>query len=225
MKLTLFFYLRLSGFCSEPVRLVGGASRCAGTLEVKQTEWRPVVDFDWTLKEAAAACRELDCGSAVSTGSRKESSRRPAWWINTDCVQSGSALRTDCAASPVRPSSSIVELTCSGKSISDIIYDSNMFFLCLSDSRGFIGLNCKLIQDDIILKGREVSLFLEAHCFKLRQSAPLINLLWFTHTPAVLLSSSVTSTLQATATVLINIVAAAASTNKQLFANKFNIST
>ena len=36
-----------------------------------------------------------------------------------------------------------------------------------------IGLNCKLIQDDGILKGREVSLFLEAHCFKLRQSAAL----------------------------------------------------
>ncbi|XP_035854978.1 scavenger receptor cysteine-rich type 1 protein M130-like [Sander lucioperca] len=49
--------------CSEPdaVRLVGGASRCRGTLEVKhEGEWRPVSNYysDWTLKAAAAACRE-----------------------------------------------------------------------------------------------------------------------------------------------------------------------
>ncbi|XP_067440149.1 scavenger receptor cysteine-rich type 1 protein M130-like [Thunnus thynnus] len=112
--------------CSEPVRLVGGASRCAGTLEVKRIEWRPVWDSDWTLKEAAAACRDLDCGSAVSTGSRNEASYRSVWSISPYCVQSGSALR-DCAVSLPFSSSSIVELTCSGKSISDIIYDSNIF--------------------------------------------------------------------------------------------------
>ncbi|XP_067458796.1 uncharacterized protein [Thunnus thynnus] len=110
--------------CSEPVRLVGGASRCAGTLEVKRSEWRPVEDSDWTLKEAAAACRDLDCGSAVSTGSRNEASDRSVWRIRSDCVQSGSRLM-DCASS--YSSSSIVGLTCSGKSISDIIYDSNIF--------------------------------------------------------------------------------------------------
>ncbi|XP_067458797.1 collagen alpha-1(XII) chain-like isoform X2 [Thunnus thynnus] len=109
---------------SEPVRLVGGASRCAGTLEVKRSEWRPVEDSDWTLKEAAAACRDLDCGSAVSTGSRNEASDRSVWRIRSDCVQSGSRLM-DCASS--YSSSSIVGLTCSGKSISDIIYDSNIF--------------------------------------------------------------------------------------------------
>ncbi|XP_053177482.1 scavenger receptor cysteine-rich type 1 protein M130-like [Scomber japonicus] len=98
--------------CSEPVRLVGGASRCAGTLEVKQGEWKPVDDSfsDWILKEAAVACRELDCGSAVSTGSRDESSDRPVWWIRGDCLQSGSTLR-DCVSSD--SSSSMVELTCS----------------------------------------------------------------------------------------------------------------
>ncbi|XP_062274550.1 scavenger receptor cysteine-rich type 1 protein M130-like isoform X2 [Scomber scombrus] len=96
--------------CSEPVRLVGGASRCAGTLEVKQGEWRPVSDSYWTLKEAAVACRELDCGSAVSKGRRDESSYRPAWRIRPDCLQSGSALRY-CSSSG--SSSSIMELTCS----------------------------------------------------------------------------------------------------------------
>ncbi|XP_067433198.1 scavenger receptor cysteine-rich type 1 protein M130-like [Thunnus thynnus] len=119
--------------CSEPVRLVGGASRCAGTLEVKRGEWRPVKysdwnlrDYSWSLKEAAVVCRDLDCGSAVSTGSTNEASDRSVWWIRSDCVHSGSPLR-ECALSSSSSSSSIVELTCSGKSISDIIYDSNIF--------------------------------------------------------------------------------------------------
>ncbi|XP_068580951.1 scavenger receptor cysteine-rich type 1 protein M130-like [Cebidichthys violaceus] len=97
--------------CSEPVRLVGGASRCAGTLEVKhQGDWRPVDDSFWSLKKAAVACRDLDCGSAVSTRQREESSERSVWWINSDCVASGSALR-ECLTSSFSPF--IMDLTCS----------------------------------------------------------------------------------------------------------------
>ncbi|XP_037609941.1 scavenger receptor cysteine-rich type 1 protein M130-like [Sebastes umbrosus] len=98
-------------FCSESVRLVGGDSRCAGTLELKhQGDWRPVGDYYCTLKAAAAACRELDCGSAVSVEQREESSSRSVWDIWSDCVQSGSVLR-ECA----KPGSSdyILDLTCS----------------------------------------------------------------------------------------------------------------
>ncbi|XP_045920016.1 scavenger receptor cysteine-rich type 1 protein M130-like [Micropterus dolomieu] len=96
--------------CSEPVRLVGGASRCAGTLELKQGDWRPVMDSDWTLKKAAVVCRQLDCGSAVSVGQREESSDRPVWRIRSDCVQSGSSLK-ECAE--LYSSSTILDLTCS----------------------------------------------------------------------------------------------------------------
>ncbi|KAM6911502.1 scavenger receptor cysteine-rich type 1 protein M130-like [Lycodopsis pacificus] len=98
--------------CSAPVRLEGGASRCAGTLEMKdEGDWRPVYYYDsyWTLKEAAVACRELDCGSAVSNRQRKESSERSVWGINTECVHFGFALK-DCVISV---SFSIVDLTCS----------------------------------------------------------------------------------------------------------------
>ncbi|XP_037615882.1 CD5 antigen-like [Sebastes umbrosus] len=97
--------------CSEPVRLVGGDSRCGGTLEVKhQGDWRPVSDSYWTLKKAAAVCRDLDCGSAVSVKEREESSRRSVWRISSYCVQSGSALR-ECVTS--YSSKSILNLTCS----------------------------------------------------------------------------------------------------------------
>ncbi|KAG7238972.1 hypothetical protein INR49_030310, partial [Caranx melampygus] len=63
---------------TEHVRLVGGASRCAGELQVNQGEWRPV---DWNscnLKIASVVCRELDCGSVISIARRK-SSFTPRW--------------------------------------------------------------------------------------------------------------------------------------------------
>ncbi|XP_075956710.1 scavenger receptor cysteine-rich type 1 protein M130-like [Anarhichas minor] len=105
--------------CSEPVRLVGGDSRCAGTLEVKVGDWRPVHGSGWTLKRAAVACRELDCGSVLSVGQRVESSQISVWRIYGDCVQSGSSLR-ECLSPD--STSFILDLTCSGKPISDIIY-------------------------------------------------------------------------------------------------------
>uniref|UniRef100_A0AAV2LDW3 SRCR domain-containing protein n=1 Tax=Knipowitschia caucasica TaxID=637954 RepID=A0AAV2LDW3_KNICA len=49
--------------CSEPLRLVGGASRCAGTVEVRlRGEWRRVMKADrsWTEEDSAAVCRDLD---------------------------------------------------------------------------------------------------------------------------------------------------------------------
>ncbi|XP_059184677.1 scavenger receptor cysteine-rich type 1 protein M130-like [Centropristis striata] len=101
--------------CSEPVRLVGGDSRCAGTLELKhEGDWRPVDDrFSvWNLKTAAAACRALGCGSAVSLERREESSNRSVWVISSDCDQSGSALR-DCASSSSYSSWSILDFVCS----------------------------------------------------------------------------------------------------------------
>ncbi|XP_062417960.1 scavenger receptor cysteine-rich type 1 protein M130-like, partial [Pungitius pungitius] len=95
--------------CSVPLRFVGGASRCEGTLEVKyQGEWIPVGYYGMNLKAADVACRDLDCGSAVSIRHRKESSKRSVWWIDSDCLQSGSALR-ECITSTT--SSSIVDLT------------------------------------------------------------------------------------------------------------------
>ncbi|XP_032363490.1 scavenger receptor cysteine-rich type 1 protein M130 [Etheostoma spectabile] len=97
--------------CSEPVRLVGGASRCSGTLELKhQGEWRPVDHYNWPKTLAAAACKELDCGSALSEGQVNTSSdHRHVWWFTPD-LQSGCALR-ECAASSI--TTSTINLTCS----------------------------------------------------------------------------------------------------------------
>ncbi|KAL4007866.1 hypothetical protein ACER0C_001718 [Sarotherodon galilaeus] len=106
--------------CSEShVRLVGGASQCTGTLEVKHLEeWRPVHGSDWTLKEAAAVCEHLDCGSAVYVGERHEFSYRSVWEIKPDCVNFRSG-QIECATSTVL--SSILDLTCSEVLVQPII--------------------------------------------------------------------------------------------------------
>ncbi|XP_067451805.1 uncharacterized protein [Thunnus thynnus] len=122
--------------CSEPVRLVGGASRCEGTLEVKLGEWRPVHDFYWSPKIAAVACTELDCGSAVSSGNRKEPSERSVWRINRDCVESGSSLR-DCVTS--RSYSSIMKLICSDLLLKPITsVSSTMDGVSKAQQQGFL---------------------------------------------------------------------------------------
>uniref|UniRef100_UPI003AAC6C34 scavenger receptor cysteine-rich type 1 protein M130-like n=1 Tax=Centroberyx gerrardi TaxID=166262 RepID=UPI003AAC6C34 len=102
---------------SDDVRLVGGASRCAGGLEVKQHgDWKPVDDrfSDWRLKLAAVVCRQLDCGSAVSTERRNDSSKRSGWQIRPHCDGSESALRECVLLMKSSNISSSLELICSG---------------------------------------------------------------------------------------------------------------
>ncbi|KAK7918750.1 hypothetical protein WMY93_010034 [Mugilogobius chulae] len=89
--------------CTDWLRLVGGASRCNGTVEVKQYgEWRRVevsgTPGVWSLELTDAVCRLLDCGSAVSGRVRNSFPRSPTWWTEHDCVKRTSAVR-DCVLS------------------------------------------------------------------------------------------------------------------------------
>ncbi|XP_030255959.1 scavenger receptor cysteine-rich type 1 protein M160-like [Sparus aurata] len=103
--------------CSEPdiVRLVRGSSRCAGELEVKQQDvWRKVDDAmrQWNLKTADAVCRQLDCGSAVSTGWTHSFTSAHVWMISSTCLQSGSAVG-DCVSTTMDSAKYHLEVKCS----------------------------------------------------------------------------------------------------------------
>ncbi|KAI9999645.1 hypothetical protein NQD34_018312, partial [Periophthalmus magnuspinnatus] len=117
--------LTLSLVCSEPLRLVGGASRCAGTVELRHRgEWRRVEPLrPWDLEHAAAVCRDLDCGSAVYREERRDFPHSPVWRVYSDCVKK-SAVR-ECADGS-SSSSSGLEVKCSGKSLISHFYSSGL---------------------------------------------------------------------------------------------------
>ncbi|XP_072573153.1 scavenger receptor cysteine-rich type 1 protein M130-like [Paramormyrops kingsleyae] len=74
--------------CSDHVRLVGGADRCSGWLEVKFSQsWATVCDgnFDW--QDAEVVCRELDCGapSALHKGAQSDQGEGPIWSKGFHC--------------------------------------------------------------------------------------------------------------------------------------------
>ncbi|XP_041831255.1 deleted in malignant brain tumors 1 protein-like [Melanotaenia boesemani] len=56
-------------FCanSKPIRLINGTNHCNGRVEVYyEGQWGTVCDDKWGLQEAAVACREMNCGSALA---------------------------------------------------------------------------------------------------------------------------------------------------------------
>ena len=78
------------------VRL-NGTSNCAGTLEIQhQGKWRPADGgFHWDLKASSVVCRQLNCGSAVSTQRSAWFTREPVWTITPYCAGSERSL-SDC---------------------------------------------------------------------------------------------------------------------------------
>ncbi|KAM9853858.1 scavenger receptor cysteine-rich type 1 protein M130-like [Aulostomus maculatus] len=98
---------------ADDVRLVGGANRCDGRLEVKHLgEWRVVTtERVWTVRETAGMCSRLDCGSLVSSRKGGESPKEPSWFIEPACLQPGLTVM-ECAMSLDRHDVSL-ELTCS----------------------------------------------------------------------------------------------------------------
>ncbi|KAM4598339.1 scavenger receptor cysteine-rich domain-containing protein DMBT1-like [Polymixia lowei] len=52
---------------SPEVRLVNGASRCSGRVEIyHDNDWGTICHDDWDMNDGDAVCRQLDCGKAVA---------------------------------------------------------------------------------------------------------------------------------------------------------------
>uniref|UniRef100_A0A673A059 SRCR domain-containing protein n=1 Tax=Sphaeramia orbicularis TaxID=375764 RepID=A0A673A059_9TELE len=92
-------------------RLVGGASRCHGDLEMKRKDgnWKPVDGLYWYRKLGNRVCAEPDCGSAVSLRHRRTNSYIDNWRIRPNCDESE---LSDCFRSRSHLSS-FLELSCS----------------------------------------------------------------------------------------------------------------
>ena len=122
---------------------MGGTSKCIGILEMKhQGEWRPVDGWsDWNLQSSSVVCRQLDCGSAVSTEWRSDSTHQPGWMIESSCLSSETSLR-ECGATFSSTSISFsLEVICSGNNDFNNDIDYVDGFSCLTFSQLLIYIN------------------------------------------------------------------------------------
>ena len=78
----------------DDVRLVGGIGHCVGMLEMKhERQWRPADHQSWDQRSASVLCRQLECGTAISTQRTSDSTLGPVWVMRSSCDGSESSLR------------------------------------------------------------------------------------------------------------------------------------
>ncbi|XP_075939995.1 scavenger receptor cysteine-rich type 1 protein M130-like [Anarhichas minor] len=74
---------------SKPIRLMNGTGRCSGRLEIyNDGQWGTICDDRWGMEEATVACRELNCGSALSVKYRSHFGRGhgQVWLDDLECT-------------------------------------------------------------------------------------------------------------------------------------------
>ncbi|XP_058864841.1 LOW QUALITY PROTEIN: scavenger receptor cysteine-rich type 1 protein M130-like [Acipenser ruthenus] len=84
---------------SDDLRLVNGSSPCAGRVEIlHEGQWGTVCSFGWDIEDAGVVCKQLGCGSAVSTQNAHFGAGSGTIWLAlVSCSGSESALR-DCGS-------------------------------------------------------------------------------------------------------------------------------
>ncbi|XP_057699050.1 scavenger receptor cysteine-rich type 1 protein M130-like isoform X2 [Corythoichthys intestinalis] len=81
----------------QEFRVMGGQSNCDGTVEGKDYgEWRPLGGYYWEKDHFSEVCKQLGCGSLISTSRHLLPKRQPVWVPDGFC---GNGLCTEWRAS------------------------------------------------------------------------------------------------------------------------------
>ena len=104
---------------------MGGTTHCSGTLEVKhEGEWRAVsgwserVDSDWLQKASSVVCKQMDCGSAVTTERTRGHTSEPVWVISSCYYHDGDEFSLkQCEIESESSDPSRIKVICSGNTM------------------------------------------------------------------------------------------------------------
>ncbi|XP_054474281.1 scavenger receptor cysteine-rich type 1 protein M130-like [Anoplopoma fimbria] len=83
---------------TKPIRLKNGTNRCSGRLEIYHNgQWGTICDDRWGMPEADVACRELNCGAALSVKYKSHFGRGQGqvWLDDLECTGHEKAI-SDC---------------------------------------------------------------------------------------------------------------------------------
>nr|XP_033817435.1 deleted in malignant brain tumors 1 protein-like [Geotrypetes seraphini] len=87
-----------------PIRLADGPHRCAGRLEVfYDNQWGTVCDDFWDIDDAAVACKQLDCGPAISAVHRAHFGKgADPIWLETILCKGNESLISECRSEEMK---------------------------------------------------------------------------------------------------------------------------
>uniref|UniRef100_A0A8C4VG06 SRCR domain-containing protein n=1 Tax=Gopherus evgoodei TaxID=1825980 RepID=A0A8C4VG06_9SAUR len=113
--------------CSGKELLIGGNTACSGRVEIRHGDtWTTVCDSHLDLKAASVICKELDCGTVVSTpgGAHFSKGYGSIWSEKIHCM--GNETRLVYCPRALHPNetcshSSDASIVCSGKFIIDML--------------------------------------------------------------------------------------------------------
>uniref|UniRef100_A0A8C7VST7 Deleted in malignant brain tumors 1 protein-like n=1 Tax=Oncorhynchus mykiss TaxID=8022 RepID=A0A8C7VST7_ONCMY len=129
--------------CSgSQVRLVNGNGRCSGRVEIyHNSQWGTVCDDNWDMNDAKVVCKQLDCGSAMSSpgSARFGQGTGQIWMDDIECSGSESTLRQ-----------------CSHTTKHNCKHDEDAGVVCLSGRRWFYLV---LLQPNISLNAPNGGMF------------------------------------------------------------------